>query len=465
MLPIITFLDVETTGATPLRDRITEIGLVRFETGVEVCRWQTLVNPEINIPPFIQNLTGITNEMVQDAPTFAEVADELAAYLEGSVMAAHNVRFDLGFLKSEYKRIGQTLIQKVLCTVKLSRLLYPQYHSHSLTAIMERHQLITEMRHRAMGDVELMIGFVRVAQLELGLEKLQIAAQQLAKQSSVPIGINPELLNDLPEGSGVYFFYGENDCLLYIGKSINIRERVFSHFSSDHASTKEMRLSQQLKRIDWIETAGELGALLLESRLIKERMPIHNRQLRRECQLCTWQINQDAHAMPLVKLVSQDDIAPENMDELFGTFKSKKQATEALRSIATEHQLCQKLLGLESGKGACFASQIKRCNGACCGKEDKIIHHLKLQQALVKHRLKAWPYKTKIGVREHNQFSNLTDIHVFDQWCHLGTVNNEADLAELMQTKTVFAFDLDSYKLLLKMLSKPNIELIKIQAN
>ena len=126
---------------------------------------------------------------------------------------------------------------------------------------------------------------------------------------------------------------------------------------------------------------------------------------------------------------------------------------------------CSLLDHYKSGKGACFASQIKRCNGACCGKEDKVIHHLKLQQSLIKHRLKAWPYKTKIGVREHNQFTNLTDIHVFDQWCHLGTVNNEADLAELMQTKTVFAFDLDSYKLLLKMLSKPNIELIKVEVN
>ena len=462
MLPIITFLDLETTGATPLKDRITEIGLVRFENGVEICRWQTLVNPETSIPPFIQGLTGITNDMVQNAPTFAEVADELAAYLEGSVMAAHNVRFDLGFLKSEYRRIGQTLKQKVLCTVKLSRQLYPQYHKHSLNAIMERHQLTTEARHRAMGDVELMIGFVNAAQQELGLAHLQATAQQLIKQSSVPLGVNPELLEDLPESSGVYLFYGENDCLLYVGKSINIRERVYSHFSSDHASTKEMRLSQQLKRIEWIETAGELGALLLESRLVKERMPIHNRQLRRERQLCAWQINQDANAIPLVKLVNQDDMTPDSMGDLFGTFRSKKQAVEALRNIAIEHQLCQKLLGLESGKGACFASQIKRCNGACCGKEDKVIHHLKLQQALVKHRLKAWPFQTKIGVREHNPVTNQTDIHLFDQWCHLGTVNNEADLAELIQAKTVFAFDLDSYKLLTKTLKKPNIELIKI---
>jgi DNA polymerase III subunit epsilon len=463
MLPIITFLDLETTGATPIRDRITEIGLVRFENGVEVCRWQTLVNPETTIPPFIQNLTGITNEMVHDAPTFADVADELAAYLEGSVMAAHNVRFDLGFLKSEYRRIGQTLKQKVLCTVKLSRQLYPQYHKHSLSAIMERHQLTTDMRHRAMGDVELMIGFVNVAEQELGLEKLQTTAQQLIKQASVPIGIDPSLLDDLPEGCGVYLFYGENDCLLYIGKSINIRERVLSHFNSDHSSSKEMRLSQQLKRVEWIETAGELGALLLESRLVKERMPIHNHQLRRERQLCTWQVNLDAQAIPLVKLVNQDEMTPESMGDLFGTFKSKKQATEALRNIAIEHQLCQKLLGLESGKGACFASQIKRCNGACCGKEDKVIHHLKLQQALIKHRLKAWPYKSKVGVREHNPYTNQTDIHLFDQWCHLGTVNNEADLEELMQIKSIFAFDLDSYKLLLKTLKNPSIDFINLK--
>jgi DNA polymerase III subunit epsilon len=465
MLPIITFLDLETTGATPLKDRITEIGLVRFEYGVEVCRWQTLVNPETSIPPFIQNLTGITNEMVQDAPTFAEVADELAAYLEGSVMAAHNVRFDLGFLKSEYRRIGQTLKQKVLCTVKLSRQLYPQYHRHSLNAIMERHQLTTEMRHRAMGDVELMIGFVNVAQLELGLEKVQTTAEHLIKQPSVPIGIDPAMLDDLPESSGVYLFYGESDCLLYVGKSINIRERVLSHFSSDHASTKEMRLSQELKRIEWIETAGEVGALLLESRLIKERLPIHNRQLRRERQLCAWQVNPDPHAVPLVKLIKQDEITPESMGNLFGTFRSKKQATEALRNIATEHQLCQKLLGLESGKGACFASQLKRCNGACCDKEDKVIHHLKLQQALARHRLKAWPYQNKIGIREHNPVTGQTDIHLFDQWCHLGTVNNEADLDEIMQTKTVFAFDLDSYKLILKTLKNTKHEFIQITKN
>jgi DNA polymerase III subunit epsilon len=460
MLPVITFLDLETTGATPLSDRITEIGLVRVENGVEVSRWQTLVNPETPIPPFIQRLTGITNEMVKDAPTFAEVAGELATYLDGAVMAAHNARFDLGFLKSEYRRIGQTLKQKVLCTVKLSRQLYPQYHRHSLNAIMERHQLTTEMRHRAMGDVELMLGFVKSATSELGLEKIQEIASKIIKQPSLPIGVASELIDDLPDTSGVYLFYGENDLPLYIGKSINIRERVLSHFSSDHSSTKEMRLSQELKRIEWIETAGELGALLLESRLIKERQPIYNRQLRRERQLCSWQIAKDADSIPLVTLVNQSEIVPEILGDLFGTFRSKKQATEALRQIATEHQLCQKLLGLESGKGACFASQLKRCNGACSGKEDKKIHYLKLLQALTKHRLKVWPYNNKISIKEYNSITGKTDIHIFDQWCHLGTVNNAAEYEELLNTKTIFAFDLDSYKLILKTLKTNQYELI-----
>lgn len=460
MLPVITYLDLETTGATPLVDRITEIALVRYEHGQEVARWQTLVNPEMPIPPFIQQLTGISNDMVQSAPKFAEVAGTLAEYLEGAVLAAHNARFDHGFLKSEYKRLGHMLRQRVLCTVKLSRQLYPQFKQHGLDAIMQRHNLSTASRHRAMSDVELMIGFVQSAQRELGLARLQEVATELAKRPSVPSGLDPRLIDDIPETPGVYLFYGETELPLYIGKSVNLKDRVMSHFSGDHASTKEMRISQELKRIEWIETAGELGALLLESRLVKERLPIYNRQLRRERQLCSWQIAQDPEATPLVTLVREDDITPDNIGDLFGTFRSKKQAVEALRNIAETHQLCQKLLGLETGKGACFASQLKRCNGACCGREPKTIHHLKLQQALASHRLKTWPYQGKIGIREHNQGTDKTELHVFEQWCYLGTIKQEADLDELMQSKTVFAFDHDTYKLLLKTLNKGKLEII-----
>lgn len=461
MLPVITYLDLETTGATPLKDRITEIGLVRVENGVEVARWQTLVNPQQTIPPFIQDLTGIDNDMVKDAPTFAEVAEQLKSYLEGAVLAAHNVRFDLGFLKSEYKRLDQTLRQPVLCTVKLSRQLYPQYPKHGLSVIMERHNLTTDMRHRAMGDVELMMGFVEVAKQELGIKKLKEVANKILKKASTPKGMSPALFDDLPESSGVYLFYGENQQPLFVGKSKNIRDQVLAHFNSDNLSSKDIKLAQTIKQIDHIETVGELGALLLESRLIKAHQPTHNRQLSNDRQLCSWKIAKEPDAKPLVSLVHQEEITPENFDDLFGTFKSKKQATEALKHIATDAQLCLKLLGLESGSGACLASQSKDCNGICISKADTKIHHLKLQQALAKHRMKNWPYPHKITIKEHNKFTGNTDIHVFDQWCHIGTVSNEGDYHEMLAAKTVFSFDLGTYKLLLKTISSGKYEVIE----
>lgn len=462
MLPIVTILDLETTGATPLKDRITEIALVRFENGVEVARWETLVNPEVPIPPFIQSITGINDDMVRDAPTFNRVADTLLGYLDGAVLAAHNVRFDHGFLKNEFKRIGVTLRQRVLCTVKLSRKLYPQYHQHGLDAIMQRHGLSTQARHRAMGDVNLLIDFLAVAHTELGAQVISDVAEQLAKRPSLPTGIQHDLMDDIPETAGVYLFYGENELPLYIGKSINLRERVMSHFSGDHASSKEMRISQEVKDVRWIQTAGELGALLLESQLIKEKLPIHNRQLRREGQLCSWQIATSPDEKPLVTLIKEDEIQPNQLAHLFGTYRTKKQAVESLRAIANSHGLCPKLLGLESGKGPCFASQLKKCQGACCEKESLLSHYMRLIEALAAHRLKAWPYTSAIGVREYCEVSQKSALHVIDQWCHLGTVESEAELETLLENQGVFAFNYDNYKLLEKFIRSKRVEVVQL---
>ncbi len=268
-LPNYVMLDLETTGGTPLYDRITEIALIRFEYGEETERWQTLINPGISIPPFITHLTGITNEMVKDAPTFEEVAHTLYGYIEGAVLAAHNVRFDHGFLKNEYKRLGAVLRQKVMCTVKLSRKLYPGHRGHGLDAIMQRHGLSTDARHRAMGDVELVVAYLDLARRELGEARVLETVASLLRGPSLPAGLDGAFLDEIPDSPGVYLFYGENDSPLYIGKSVTLRSRVMSHFSGDHASSRAMRIGQEVRRVEWRETAGELGALLLESRLIK----------------------------------------------------------------------------------------------------------------------------------------------------------------------------------------------------
>lgn len=464
MLPAYVLLDLETTGATPLVDRITEIALIRYEQGQEVARWQTLINPETPIPPFIQQLTGIDDGMVESAPLFREVAEQLMAYLEGAVLCAHNVRFDHGFLKNEFKRIGINLRQKVLCTVKLSRRLYPQHYSHGLDAIIKRHEIHCGARHRAMGDVEVLSQFLALANRELGAAAVTEAAAYLLKGPALPSGIDPALIDDLPESAGVYLFYGENSLPLYIGKSINLRARVLSHFSGDHASTKEMRISQEVRHIEWIETAGEFSALLLESRLVKERQPVYNRQLRRERQLCSWRLAESHSTRPLVTLVREDDIDPSATGQLFGTFRSKRQAVEVLRQIAETHALCPKLLGLESGKGGCFAYQLRRCKGVCVGREAPELHYLRLQQALAAHRLKTWPYPGKIGIREQNPLTGRTELHVFEHWCGLGSVEDETGLDSLMTTKSEKHFDLDTYKLLLKALSQMKSEIIQLPA-
>lgn len=464
MLPSYVLLDLETTGATPLKDRITEIALIKYEGEQEVARWQTLVNPEVPISGFIQQLTGISNDMVASAPTFRQIGAELLDYLADSVLCAHNARFDHGFLKNEFKRIGIDLRQKVLCTVKLSRKLYPQHRSHGLDAIIARHGLVCASRHRAMGDVEMVVAFLNAARQELGGTSVRHAAEALLRGSrSLPSHIDAQLMDDLPETPGVYLFFGDTSLPLYIGKSINIRERVLSHFSSDHASTKEMRISQEIRHIEWIETAGEFSALLLESRLVKERQPIYNRQLRRERQLCSWRLAEDCTKVPVVTLVQVDEIDPANLGQLFGTFRSKRQATEVLRNLAEQHQLCPKVLGLESGKGACFAHQLKRCKGVCAGKETAELHYLRLKQAVAAHQLKTWPFKGKIGIYEQNQFNDKSALHVFEHWVYLGSVDEASALDEIASAQSELIFDLDTYKLLLKELRKPGVNIIELE--
>jgi len=277
MLPHrLAFIDLETTGANPQHDRITEIGIVEVE-GDQVSRWSTLVNPQRPIPAFIQQLTGINNAMVAGAPSFAELAEELAQRLQGRLFIAHNARFDYGFVKHEFLRLGQRFRSDVVCTVRLSRKLFPHFPKHNLDSLIERHGLHHPERHRALADADLIWQFWRKAAQAIDAAQLDAAVALQLQRPSLPPHLDADLLDDLPESPGVYLFHGANDVLLYVGKSINLRKRVLSHFAADTREYKEMQLSQQLRRIDWQETVGELGALLLESRLVKTHLPLHNR--------------------------------------------------------------------------------------------------------------------------------------------------------------------------------------------
>ncbi len=448
------FIDLETTGANNLRDRITEIGICEVHNGELVQEWSSLVNPETPISPFIEQLTGITSAMVAKAPLFSEIVEELKERLSGKVLVAHNARFDYGFLKSEFRREEIDFNEKILCTVKLSRALYPEHKRHNLDEIIRRHSLNVRNRHRALGDAQLIQKFFAKLSAEHSPEVLNLAIQSQLKQPSLPPHLPKEHIENLPSAPGVYFVYGENDSVLYIGKSIDIRSRVMSHFSGDHRNRKGMKLSQQVRRIDFIETAGELGALLLEARLVKELTPIHNRQLRRTRDLFSICLTPGSDGASQARIVSLNRLNRDEPEMLFGTFRTKRQAETALRETILSEGLCNKVLGIEKGSGACFNFQIKKCRGACVGDDPLLLHEARLTTALANLKLRSWPFKGPAGIKEVALSGDREEIHLFDQWRHLGTAVNEEKLWEILADQRSLPFDLDGYKILTRFLDK-----------
>jgi DNA polymerase-3 subunit epsilon len=440
------FVDLETTGANPAFDRVIEVGIVKVSGGRIEYEWSTLVEPGGPIPPVIQGFTGITNEMVRGAPRFADIADEVFDRIAGSLFVAHNARFDYGFLKNEFKRLGMDFQPHVLCTVRLSRALYPEHHRHGLDALIARHNLSCDARHRALGDARVLWDFVQLAHAEKPPEAIRAALKKAMKSPSLPSGLEATAVDAVPEGPGVYLFHGENELPLYIGKGINMRARVQSHFAADHASGRAMRIAREVKRIEWIETAGELGALLLEARLIKERQPIHNRRLRKNEELCAFRLLESGNVA--IERVPLAGVPAEELGELYGQFKSKREANNTLRELAAEHGLCLKRLGIEQGSGPCFNHQIRRCKGFCVGRESAERHDLRLKTALAVLKLRAWPFPGRIAIRERDEW------HLFETWCYLGTAKSEADLHEAAQTRFDAAFDLDTYRILRRELEK-----------
>jgi DNA polymerase-3 subunit epsilon len=446
--PRLAFVDLETTGATAAADRITEVGIVEVdETGVH--EWSSLVNPGTRISEFIERLTGISNAMVAGAPSFSALAPEIAARLEGRLFIAHNASFDYGFLKAEFQRAGLRFRAPVLCTVKLSRRLFPQFRKHSLDSLIERHGLSVAGRHRALADAQAIHQFWRRVHQELDALAIDKAVAELTAGPKLPPQLDAAALDDLPEGPGVYLFYGENELPLYVGRGKDIRQRVLAHFSGDKRSAREAALLQELRRIDWRATDGEIGALLVEAELIKQLQPAHNPRPHAKGELCSWQLSESGPGLWQPRLLSAGDVDLGRSRDLFGLFKSAREARKVLEQLAEEFGLCHGLLGLEQVRPGrpCFAHQMHKCRGACVGKESPSMHSGRLMAALAKIRLKPWPFGGAAKLREGDA------VHVIDGWRYRGTARTDQEVVGLMEGPEG-DFDADIYKVLVKLVHK-----------
>jgi len=442
-------VDVETTGQSAMFGKIIEVAVLRVEKGRVVRTFETLVNPERYISPTIEALTGIGNRDVAGAPVFSEISRRLLTILDGALFVAHNARFDYAFLRSEFAALGRTFSARCLCTVKLSRQLFPGERRHDLTSVIERHRLPCEDRHRAGGDARALFEFLRVVDASCPEESVALAMKKILRTGTHPPGLDPSAVDGLPEDTGVYTFYGSEGELLYVGKSVDIRDRVRSHFAG--TSTREMDMCARIHRVESQVTAGELGALLLESKLIKERSPLFNRASRRRRTLFVARGEIDRRGYLRVGLEEREYIETGDAETVLALFKSRKQAVDYLSDIARNHRLCKKLLGIDASRGACFGYHLHQCGGACVGEEPPGDYNLRVEEAFGERRVRAWPYPGPIVIEEVGR--SVREVFVVDNWCLLASGRQSPEGFEDLAPGS-HRFDYDSYKILLRFLTR-----------
>lgn len=457
-------LDCETTGGKAIRDRIIELAIILVDQGEVTDVWSSLINPETSIPPWITKLTGIESSMLSEQPTFAELWPSIEAKLTGRVLVAHNARFDYGFLKNEVKRCNAHFSAKTLCSVKLSRQLYPQYKRHGLDAVIQRLGCHIESRHRALDDTKVIVKLFEKISEDYEQEIIEAACQRLLKRPSLPSQLNEKEVNKLPDSPGVYYFYNENNRLLYVGKSINLKTRVLSHFYQDHQTRVDHHLSHQLHHIDYKATPSDFGAQLLEATEIKQLSPSLNRRLRKVSKLYQFKLSTDAQGYLTSSIQPVDGSGD---CSVYGLFRSRKQAEKRLDTLVVEYFLCQRLSGLDKAtSGACFAHQLKKCLGACVRKEPPESYNLRVKEAMQKLRKQQWPYPCAILVEEFNAVTEQRAFHLVNDWCYLGQIQNADELwawqplmenaagrsAESSSQDSQALFDLDIYFILIRFL-------------
>jgi DNA polymerase-3 subunit epsilon len=372
-------IDIETTGGRAERDKITEIAIVLHNGKEIIDSFETLINPECTIPYGITELTGITQEMVAEAPKFYEIAKKVVEMTEGAIFVAHNVRFDYSFVQQEFRRLGYTYTRKQLCTVRLARKTFPGLRSYSLSSLIDNLGLHISNRHRAMGDT--------LATVEL-FEKIMAGNQTNSeiksminlglKESLMPKNFSLEKLHTLPEECGVYYFHDSDGQVVYIGKSINIKKRIAEHFKD--RTEKGKHLQKMVEDVTWEITGSELIALLLESSEIKRIQPPINRAQK------AWQfpyiIHQYTNQNGYICFDVRKTTAKSRLQlNVIAEFPKLSHAKGWLSEIKSRFELCLKLCHIDTGNGACFDYHLNKCYGACIGIEAPAEYNQRAEQA------------------------------------------------------------------------------------
>jgi DNA polymerase-3 subunit epsilon len=267
-------VDLETTGGSASHDRIVEVGIVWFENGSVTREYRQLINPERHIPWNVSQIHGITDAMVENQPTFPDVAEEIFDLTADRIFVAHNVQFDYGFLKESFRRCGMDFERRRICTVRFSKKLNPGQRKHSLKTLCHVYGIENERAHRALEDA-------KATALVLGNLLQQAGSENILRQllngkggiNLLPPNLSYQKIEGLPNCPGVYLFHDSQGKVLYVGKAVNIRDRVRQHFSGHTHTGNKRSFLDSIYDLSFVETGHELMALLTENELIKKHYP------------------------------------------------------------------------------------------------------------------------------------------------------------------------------------------------
>jgi len=438
-------VDLETTGGLAKRERITEVGIVIIEDGQIVQQYQSLVNPERSIPKQITRITGIDNEMVADAPKFYEIAKEIVLLTEACVFVAHNVNFDYSFLQEEFRRLGFTYSRRKLCTVKLSKRLFPHLKSHGLSNLIKVFNLPMANRHRALDDANATACFLMKVLKDHGPDNIKHIVNYGLKATQLPDNISLDRLHQLPETFGVYFFEDTEGRYLYIGKSNNIRKRVIQHFRKTTA--KSQKILQSVHKISFETTAGELIALLKEDEYIKRYQPPINKAQRKVSfpYSLIKTLKDNGQAQFTVQKLTQKE---KERHHIIADFHSMQSAMGRVVSICEDLQICKcNLLGEKSS--SCWKKQIQLCRNNSINDD---------QLSLFEERVSQYFDKDMYILEPVNQLDEVGFIKIENGLCTgYGWINREEPIEHVeVLDQHLQSFNGSSYsnKIIFNMLSK-----------
>jgi DNA polymerase-3 subunit epsilon len=370
-------VDIETTGSYAAGNGITEIAIIIHDGREALHSWQSLVNPNRSIPRFIQQLTGIDDDMVAGAPAFAEVAEHIHGLLQDKIFVAHNVNFDYSFVKHHLGRYGFQLDARKLCTVRLARKITPGFRKYSLGMLCHQLGIPHEDQHRAYGDAH--ATSLLFAHLVANDTEGHIGAMLKGrnKEQYLPPNVPVEQVDSLPHTPGVYYFYNAAGRVIYVGKAINLLKRVKSHFANNKSNRQKQDFLRDIHRISYHPTATDLMAHILESVEIRRLWPVHNRSQRGYLPKFALYAYEDRQGYMRLAL----DAHKPHVKPLY-TFNTLFEGHSWLRRLIAEFELCARLCNLAKGADCAGGNCAEGCSGQCCSPEGPGVYNGRVEEAI-----------------------------------------------------------------------------------